>query len=138
MDPIYWAAIISFVIGACGYIIVRFWIIPIVRYKRCKMKLRTQLEKMFQKLPDSTDNKNYKKMLSKKRLQEIRRLSVKLVEIHDADLPYWYRLILMTRKESPLNATEPILKLENMQTPGQARKCAEQICTSLGIHPIVT
>lgn len=133
MDPIYWVAIISFIIGACGYIIVRFWIIPIVRYKKTRRLLKASLETFCRKLPNAEEGKAFKKALGKKRLEEIRRQGMKLVEIHDVDLPYWYRLLLLTRKESPLNASEPILKLENMQSANQARRCVAQIGESLAM-----
>ena len=39
MKPIYFIAIISFISGALGYIIVQFWIRPILGYQRLKNKV---------------------------------------------------------------------------------------------------
>jgi hypothetical protein len=48
------------------------------------------------------------------------------------ELPHWYRLVLMTRGESPQKAAEPILRLENMPTSGQARACIQEIGKHMG------
>lgn len=134
MESIHWAMALSFILGACGYIIIRYWIIPIMRYKKNKADLKQHLQTCIRGLPEGAEGKSMKKALEKKSLQEIRRLGMKLVEIHDVDLPYWYRLVLMTRKESPLNAREPILKLENMQSAHQAKQCVADISRHLRIQ----
>ena len=82
MEPIYWAALVSFIIGAFGYIIVRFWIIPIVRYKKAKSRLKASVVGFYKKIPQETEGKNFKKLLSKKDLQQMRGMGMKLVEIH--------------------------------------------------------
>ena len=51
MEPIYIAAIISFVIGVFGYIIVRFWVLPIGRYIRVKSRLTSELRALLNMLP---------------------------------------------------------------------------------------
>lgn len=126
MDPIYWAALFSFVAGACGYIIIRFWILPIVRYRRIKQKLLKQLGNLFGLLP-AEENASPKASMGKKRLKELRRQMMRLVDLHDHDLPYWYRLVLITRKESAQQASEAAMRLENLPTSGQARRCLEQV-----------
>lgn len=129
MDPIYWAAAVSFVIGACGYIIVRFWLIPIIRYKRVKKKLHAGLKAFSQKLTLRQAEKS-KAVSEKKRCRDLRRLGMKLVKVHDAELPYWYRLVMVTRKESPLAASASLMRLENLPTIEQAGQCIEDV----GLH----
>ncbi|MDH3875590.1 MAG: hypothetical protein OET07_15720, partial [Desulfobacteraceae bacterium] len=43
MEPIYVAAFISFVVGLFGYIMVRFWILPIGRYIKVKSRFASDL-----------------------------------------------------------------------------------------------
>lgn len=112
MDSIYWALTLSFIAGAMGYIIVRFWLIPISRYRRAKKALLQSLERCAQKLPEGgTEHRN--RVPGKKHLREMRQLSAKLSEIHELELPHWFRLVLMTRNESPKSASETIDHLEN-------------------------
>lgn len=133
MEPIYWAALFSFVVGACGYIIVRFWIVPISRYRKLKRLLVQGIDDCARKLSESKDPARWKHAAGKANLREFRRLGVKLVDLHNGDLPYWYRLILLTRQESPIDAIEPILRLENMATGDKALKCIEEIGGHLGV-----
>jgi len=143
MDPIYWAALLSFVAGACGYIIVRYWILPIGRYKRVKRLLLKTLGELIKTLPQD-DEVTLKAGLGKKRMREMRRVSMQLVELSQHDLPYWYRLVLLTRKESASNASEAIVRLENLPTTGQVRRCLNEaavqltsprVLTTIGIDP---
>jgi len=130
VDSIYWACLLSFMAGACGYIITRFWIMPIRHYRRVKRQLLKGLSEYAQKLPSDPTGKT-KKAFSAGRLRDLRRLGVQLVSVHDGELPYWYRLVLVSRKESPQAASEPILRLENMPTSGQARQCIDVIKSRL-------
>ncbi|RJQ75022.1 MAG: hypothetical protein C4519_16175 [Desulfobacteraceae bacterium] len=116
----------SFIAGMCGYIIVRFWILPIVRYRRVKWQLLAGLQAFSESLPADGAVK-LKAAPAKMQLRELRRKGSQLISLHDGCLPYWYRLMLLTRKESPAKAAVPILRLENMPTAGQARQCIDTI-----------
>ncbi len=122
MDSLYWAAFLSFIAGICGYIIIRFWIVPIVRYRRIKGRLRSGISAYLQRLPADSSAKT-KGVANKKALRDIRQSGSHLVDLYNGELPYWYRLVLMTHKESPPKAADPIMRLENMPTSGQARQC---------------
>ena len=126
MDPIYWAALFSFTMGASGYIIIRFWVLPIVRYRRIKRQLLNHLAHLLGMLP-AEENESPGASMGKKRLKEMRRQMMRLVDLHNHDLPYWYRLVLITRKESAQQASEAAMRLENLPTSGQARRCLEEV-----------
>jgi hypothetical protein len=128
---LYWIAGLSFMVGVCGYIIVRFWIIPISRYRRAKTQLLHRLEAIVATLPP--DAEEPKGSLGKKALRDLRRCGVNLVDLYIDELPHWYRLVLMTRGESPQKAADPILRLENMPTSGQARACVGEIGKHMGL-----
>ena len=131
MDPLYWAALWSFIAGVFGYIIARFWIMPIGRYRRTKQQLRRELESYRRSLP-AEDNARLKPGKDNPHLLQIRQLGSRLIDVHDFDLPYWYRLVLVTRKESPQGAFDPIQRLEHMPSVRQARQCIERIDQHLG------
>ena len=126
MGATYWASLLSFIAGVCGYIIARFWIMPIGRYRRTKQQLLRHLESYGMALP-AEDNARLKPGTDNSHLLQIRQLGLKLVEVHNFELPYWYRLVLVTRKESPQEAFDPIQRLENMPNVRQARQCIERI-----------
>jgi hypothetical protein len=130
---VYWFYGMSFAAGMFGYIIVKFWIIPIRKYKKLRRRLLSELESYRAALP-AGDGAQLKIGPAKKRLQELRRIGVDLLSVHDGELPYWYRLKLASRKESPAAATDPLLRLENMPTSGQVRRCIESITGSLGVR----
>ncbi len=132
---LYWLAGFSFMVGVCGYIIVRFWIIPISRYRRAKRYMLNRLQAVLASLPQ--DAEAPKGSIGKKTLRDLRRCGVNLVDLYVDELPHWYRLVLMTRGESPQKAAEPILRLENMPTSGQARACVEAIGKHLGLRTVV-
>jgi hypothetical protein len=131
---VYWFYGMSFAAGMFGYIIVRFWIIPIVKYKKLRRRLLSELDTYRASLPDDGAAK-LKSAGARKRLLDLRRTGIELLSVHDGELPYWYRLMLMSRKESPAAAADPLLRLENMPTSGQARQCIEAIGGSLGAQP---
>ncbi len=133
MDSLYWAALMSFIAGAFGYIIARFWIIPIGRYRRVKHQLLRELQGFGQSLCEEK-----KSTKDDPRLLQIRQLGLKLLEVHNLELPYWYRLVLVTRKESPQDAFDPIQRLEHMPGVHQARQCIERIEHHLGVGGTVT
>jgi hypothetical protein len=133
---VYWYYGMSFIAGMFGYIIVKFWVLPIVKYKRLRQRLLSELGSYSEALPADAAAK-MKSAPAKKRLRDMRRLGVKLISVHDGELPYWYRLMLMSRKESPAAATEPLLRLENMPTSGQARQCIETILGCLSARKLV-
>jgi len=130
LDPMYWAALFSFIAGASGYVIVRFWMIPILRYQRIKGRLLKALGDLSRDLPERNDQRP-KDRLGKKRMQDMRRLAMQLVELNDHDLPYWYRLVLLTRKESALNASEAIMRMENLPTNEQVHECLREAALRL-------
>lgn len=132
---LYLVAGFSFLAGMCGYIMVRFWILPIGRYRRAKGQLLQRLNDYRKLLPED-DGTPLKRDQGRKILREIRRQGVALVDLHDQELPYWYRLALLSRKESPEAATDPILRLENMPNGGQARKCLREIGGHLGFREL--
>jgi len=126
MEPIYVAAFISFVIGLFGYIVVRFWILPIGRYIRVKSRfasdLRALLDILQAEQPRNTENSQIQD-----RQVSLRRYSSDLVAIYQNELPYWYRLYLESKKEQPLEAAESSMRLSNTRKSEHAFRHADEI-----------
>jgi hypothetical protein len=124
MEPIYIASVICFLAGASGYVIVRFWIIPIGKYRQLITQIKSDLavfqEQARGKAPDKDAQKN------------LRQRATALTDLHDLDLPPWYRIILKQRGQSPLAASEGLMTLANTRNPDHIRSRIEQILGSLG------
>ena len=130
MNPMLFAAAISFIIGMLGYIIARFWVRPIGHYNRQKSSLKSELEH-FETLLNRYDQQTWKKSSAKNRLQSARKAASRMVDVYTSELPYWYKLVLGRRGESPLNATAPILALANIRHPEHARIRLQQVRKAL-------
>jgi len=130
MEPIYVAAFISFVIGLFGYVIVRFWILPIGRYLRVKSRLASDMNALLDMLqagqPRNTGNSHIQD-----RQVSLRRHSSDLVSIYQDELPYWYRLYLESKKEQSLEAAEISMRLSNTRKLEHAFRQADEIKTYL-------
>ena len=126
MEPIYVAAFISFVIGLFGYIVVRFWVLPIGRYLRVKGRFASDMSALLDMLeaeqPWNTDGSQVQD-----RQVSLRRRSSELVTIYQDELPYWYRLYLESKKEHPLEAAEFSMRLSNTRNPEHALRQADEI-----------
>ena len=126
MEPIYVAAFASFVVGLFGYIVVRFWVLPIGRYIRLKSRfasdLRALLDMMQTEQPWNTENSQIPE-----RQISLRRGSSNLVSIYQNELPYWYRLYLESKKEQPLEAAESSMRFSNTRKLENAFRQADEI-----------
>lgn len=128
MTNIIIASLIGFSLGATGYIVLRFWILPIRRYRQIKRQITESLrhhelkfagEKTFQLPADQSEN--------------FRKQSVALTDAYYDDLPHWYRMVLANRKESPDEASKNLLALSGIRNPDHARNRIRNIKTALNL-----
>jgi hypothetical protein len=126
MEPIYVAALLSFIAGLLGYIIIRFWILPIGRYLKIKGRIVSDIGALLEILQDNRPQNNQGARL-KDRGASIRRHCSDLVSIYQSDLPYWYRLNLESKKEHPLEAAKFSMRLANTRQPEHALQQVNEI-----------
>ncbi len=130
MNSMLVAAAISFLAGMLGYIIARFWVRPIGQYKRQKNSLKSELDH-FEFLLNRHDLQTWKQTSATDRLKLARKATNQMVEVYTSELPYWYKLVLGRRGETPLKATAPILALANIRHPEHARIRLQQVRKAL-------
>lgn len=123
---IYWAVFLSFIVGAFGYFITRFWIIPIGRYSLNKRRLVEALVQCRVGLP-AADEEKLGAGWNKELCEVIRRHTMALADLYNYDIPYWYRLVLLSRQEDPLQACDPAIRLDKSANAGQARRTIETL-----------
>ncbi|MFC1813633.1 hypothetical protein ACFL03_13185 [Thermodesulfobacteriota bacterium] len=133
MEPIYIVAIISFAFGVFGYVITQFWLRPILRYRKLKHQVASDLAGyVIAETVEGADKKTDRR--TKDRLAAIRRHSEELSSSYSYDLPPWYRLVLQRRGESPVEASKYLMKLSNTRNPEHAKGHVEKIKACLKIE----
>jgi hypothetical protein len=123
MERLIIAATISFGLGAFGYVLLRFFLMPIRRYSRIKSDIRAALARVAMTGGASPAEKEH-----------IRSLAVALSQCYYDDLPVYYRLLLTRRQEQPIEASRMILAFTGIKKPEQAQKRVTEILSALRIQ----
>lgn len=132
MEPIYFVAIISFVSGSLGYIIVQFWIRPILGYQRIKNKVALTIRD-YNKFKNNEDVGKKIKLQMKDWVKSNRKNSVELSASYHENLPNWYKILLDSRGESPVDASNHLMTLSNTRNYDHAEKHMKEIKNYLKI-----
>ncbi len=132
MDTIYIWATTSFILGSFSYIIMKFFIIPIIKYKKIKREIFSSI---FNYLNTINDDRSDSRIQTKidECVNNMRQLSDDLAECHDIVIPVWYRLLLLKRGESPEIASEHMNILYNTRDYERAKNRKEKILEALKI-----
>jgi len=131
MNPLYIAAGASFILGASGYFIVKFWIIPIFRYKKIKQGILQSLS--------FYNNRSVEKIIEPDTQQlkdisgKLRQYAAQLTTCYNESLPYKYKLYLNGSNESPLEASKALMALANIKQMDHAIKRADSIINFLNL-----
>lgn len=125
----------SFLTGMLGYIIVRLWIRPIVRYLAAKRRLDAELARYLARTQVTVEPAGPGKA---KRpvviLQLARRHAMELVTCYTTQIPYWYRLLLDSRRESPAEAAGLLTNLSRINDPARVRDRIERVRKTMGFR----
>jgi hypothetical protein len=134
MEPIYIVAIISFLLGVFGYIITQFWMRPILRYRKIKHRIASDLKWYLEAQGQEIKDKNAQKQFKAKG-EIIRGYCTVLTDSFSDDLPHWYKLLLESRHESPMDASKHLMALANIRNAEHAQNRLNQITDSLNLQP---
>ena len=132
MEPIYVVVIISFISGSFGYIILQFWVRPILGYKKIKNKVVLTI-KYYYKSKNNKDTGEKTKSQMKEWSKANRQNSVELSASYNENLPNWYKMLLDSRGESPIDASKHLMILSNTSNYDHAEKHIERIKNYLKI-----
>jgi hypothetical protein len=131
------AAGASFVAGLLGYIIARLWIKPIVRYTVTRRKLDRALACCLATFNDGAARPGGKQEPPNgddaKTLRMARKHAMDLVSSYGGDIPYWYRLLLDSRKESPADASMLLGNLSKIRDPETVRIRIDRARRAMGL-----
>jgi hypothetical protein len=116
----------SFILGVVGYIMVRMWFIPIWRYAKIKRHLAGQLQRYAETVERSAEV--HRREGERGRLTlSLRRQADAMVTCYQYELPYWYRLMIASRGETPVEAAKPLMGLSNIKDAEHARRRIAEI-----------
>jgi hypothetical protein len=132
MKPIYFVAIISFVSGALGYIILKFWVRPILGYQKIKNKV-VLTTKYYYEFKNNEAIGEKTELQMKDWVKANRQNSVELSESYNENLPNWYKMLLDSRGESPIDASNHLMILSNTRNYDHMEKHIKEIKNYLKI-----
>ena len=134
MKPIYFVAIISFVSGFLGYIILQFWIRPILGYQKIKNKVALTIKYYYKSKNNEDIGEKIKLQMKEKEWGKANRQnSVELSASYNENLPNWYKMLLDSRGESPIDASKHLMILSNTRNYGHMEKHMKEIKNYLKI-----
>lgn len=108
----------SLIAGGCGYLIVTFWMNPILRYLQIRHDVTSDL--IFYANVISTENLSDKlQQLYEERIVSNRRHASEIAACYYR-LPKWYRWLLKRHEEDPIKASKSLIGLSNSSTYDQA------------------
>jgi hypothetical protein len=126
MDMRVAGALFGFVVGTVGYIIFRFWLVPIREYRRLKSLIKADV-----KYYTTSVSENMWNIKKEKRLQLMRKNILDLNDCYDHDIPVWYKIVLNRRRESPHEAAKHLMDLVNVQDGSHVFNRLEKARTAL-------
>jgi len=126
-SPVGIAAILSFFIGSFGYVIMKMWVQPLMRYRLLKSKVGALMQ--------TTENLAGDAEPGAFPAKEIRKTAAKLADCYTNTLPQWYQLMLANRDESPEAAVADLMALANVKDRQHAPKRIAKIRTALRLGP---
>lgn len=123
------AAGASFIAGVMGYIVARLWVKPIVTYTITKRRLDADLTRYLNQMNTPSDAAPSKEDRSATEtiLRSARKRSMDLLSHYTTEIPYWYRLLLDSRQESPTQASGLLTNLNKIRDSQQRRSRIEAV-----------
>ena len=126
------AAAASFIAGVLGYIIARLWIKPMVRYNLLKRRLDQALAAHSKHVVAVSEGQSSSGRDGQvDALREARKHAMDLVACYNQDIPYWYRLLLDSRSESPAEASGRLTNLSKIKDREQIFQMIDAVKQSL-------
>ncbi len=129
MDAKIAGALFGFGVGAAGYVIVKYWILPIRHYKRLKSAIEKDVALYMNSIARDNWNSGDKKLFknTKKAVSDLN-------NTYDFDLPVWYKIILRRRGESPKEAEKHLMGLADTKDASHAEKRLEKAKAALSMQ----
>jgi hypothetical protein len=120
-------AVVGFLAGALGYVIIKHWVLPIVGYKTLKRRIGQDMNRYVAAAAAHPAGRDQKKAVGR----SLRNRARALAESFHHELPQWYRIMLQSRGEKPVDASQVLTRMANTTDRAHMRGQVEQIRASL-------
>jgi hypothetical protein len=120
------AVIACLFLGAFGYVIVQFWILPIIKYRSIRKRVIQNLADYLNSFNQEDEGENFHGVINRK-AEEMRRHNLDLTECFNSSLPAWYKMLLRSRGEFPEKIANHLMALSNTRDYNHARNRMEKI-----------
>lgn len=135
MDNFLFTILSSVISGAAGYVISKFWLQPVLQYRKIKMQIISDLIFYANAINPSGFNDEMKRRVLDRMIAN-RRHSANLTACYYS-LPQKYRMYLLKKEEYPDKASSEFILLSNTTEYHEARQAIDRIQVLLGIDPKV-
>jgi hypothetical protein len=123
--------LLSLIAGGCGYLIITFWMSPILRYLQIRHEVTSDL--IFYADVISADNVCDELKKRHEARQESNRKHAAEMAACYYRLPKWYKWLLKRRDENPLVASRELIGLSNCSTEESAYSHIQRLKKALRI-----
>jgi hypothetical protein len=120
------AVVACFFLGSFGYVILKFWVQPIIRYRSIRKRVIQNLADYLNSFNQEDEGENFHGVINRK-AEEMRRHSMELTECFTNSLPVWYKMLLNSRGEFPEKIANHLMILSNTRNYYNARNRMEKI-----------
>jgi hypothetical protein len=127
----FWITLLSITAGAVGYLIVTFWVQPILKYREIKYRVAADLVFFANALDLLKSDRSFRKDTEQR--QENNRRCASDFEATVRYLPRWYRWWLKWRNENPMEASRDLFGLANSDDSKSAKQYIAEIRKNLKI-----
>ncbi len=132
METKYIGMSVSFLMGFFGFIIIKWWILPIRGYKKIKKNIVSDIKNHLAAINNERRDRAMKERV-KDETAALRLRSGELLDSYYDSLPAWYKVFLKSKGESPVDASKHLEALSNTLNFEHAQNRKEKIIQFLRI-----
>ncbi len=132
MNVMYASIAAGFLLGSGGYILFHFWLRPILKYRSIKHRVVKDITAYLNSIHAEVEGVFLSNTAIEK-VTSMRRHATALTDCYQGALPEWYRLLLNSRGESPVDAAKHLLGLSNTRDYEHAKNRISKIKHTLKI-----
>ena len=122
-------ALFAIALGAGGYLVANFWMVPLLDYRRAKKKVAVNVV-YYANVLGNRELNEFGDERRREGASEVRRNASELVGCY-SQLPWWYRRYLQIVSEEPKTASKGLIGMSNANDQVLASRFANEVAVAL-------